>query len=120
MHLHCRLFYLKLYYRTHFVAALCLPDAVLLRHNARRAQRVEHGLQGKRCLLYTSCILRCGKEAWRSANAIVTVLRQGLKKAGLPETAVGLIEDTVAYFIVIRNSRQNDAFLQAMAVTYVQ
>ncbi len=33
-----------------------------------------------------ACILRCGKEAWRSANAIVTVLRQGLKKAGLPES----------------------------------
>ena len=41
-----------------------------------------------------ACILRCGKEAWRSANAIVTALRQGLKKAGLPETAVCLIEDT--------------------------
>ena len=41
-----------------------------------------------------ACILRCGKEAWRSANAIVTVLRQGLKKAGLPETSVCLIEDT--------------------------
>ena len=38
----------------------------------------------------TACILRCGKEA----NAIVTVLRQGLKKAGLPETSVCLIEDT--------------------------
>ena len=34
------------------------------------------------------------KEAWRSAHAIVTALRQGLKKAGLPETAVCLIEDT--------------------------
>ena len=33
-----------------------------------------------------ACILRCGKEAWRSANAIVTVLRKGLKKAGLQET----------------------------------
>ena len=42
----------------------------------------------------SACILRCGKEAWRSANAIVTVLRQGLKKAGLPETSVCLIEDT--------------------------
>ena len=41
-----------------------------------------------------ACILRCGKEAWRSAHAIVTALRQGLKKAGLPETAVCLIEDT--------------------------
>ena len=40
------------------------------------------------------CILRSGRNAWRSANAIVTALRQGLKKAGLPETAVCLIEDT--------------------------
>ena len=41
-----------------------------------------------------ACILRCGKEAWRSANAIVQALRQGLRAAGLPETAVCLIEDT--------------------------
>ena len=40
------------------------------------------------------CILRCGKEAWRSANAIVQALRRGLKENGLPETAVCLIEDT--------------------------
>ena len=41
-----------------------------------------------------ACILRCGKEAWRSANAIVQALRQGLRANGLPETAVCLIEDT--------------------------
>ena len=41
-----------------------------------------------------ACILRCGKEAWRSANAIVQALRQGLQANGLPETAVCLIEDT--------------------------
>ena len=41
-----------------------------------------------------ACILRCGKEAWRSANAIVAALRQGLRANGLPETAVCLIEDT--------------------------
>ena len=41
-----------------------------------------------------ACILRCGKEAWRSANAIVKALRQGLVENGLPETAVSLIEDT--------------------------
>ena len=41
-----------------------------------------------------ACILRCGKEAWRSANAIVQTLRQGLRANGLPETAVCLIEDT--------------------------
>lgn len=41
-----------------------------------------------------ACILRCGKEAWRSANAIVKALRQGLVESGLPEAAVSLIEDT--------------------------
>ncbi len=40
------------------------------------------------------CILRGGKEAFRSAYAIVQALREGLKKTGLPETAVNLIEDT--------------------------
>ena len=40
-----------------------------------------------------ACILRCGKEAWRSANAIVKALRQGLVENGLPEAAVSLIED---------------------------
>ena len=41
-----------------------------------------------------ACILRCGKEAWCSANAIVQALRQGLRENGLPENAVCLIEDT--------------------------
>ena len=41
-----------------------------------------------------ACILRCGKDAWRSANAIVKALRQGLVENGLPEAAVSLIEDT--------------------------
>ena len=41
-----------------------------------------------------ACILRCGREAWRSANAIVTALREGLRANGLPETVVCLIEDT--------------------------
>ena len=40
------------------------------------------------------CVLRCGKEAWRSADAIVRVLRQGLTACGLPEAAISLIEDT--------------------------
>ena len=40
------------------------------------------------------CILRCGREAWRSAHAIVEALRQGLRANGLPEVAVSLIEDT--------------------------
>ena len=41
-----------------------------------------------------ACILRCGKEAWHSANAIVKALWQGLVENGLPEAAVSLIEDT--------------------------
>ena len=36
-----------------------------------------------------ACILRCGKEAWRSANAIVKALRQGLVENGLPEAPAG-------------------------------
>ena len=42
----------------------------------------------------SACVLRCGKEAWHSAQAIVEALRQGLKSVGLPETAVNLVEDT--------------------------
>ncbi len=41
-----------------------------------------------------ACVLRCGKEAWRSAHAIVKALRKGLQENGLPEAAVSLIEDT--------------------------
>ena len=41
-----------------------------------------------------ACILRCGKEAWRSAEAIVRALREGLAKSGFPETLIGLVEDT--------------------------
>ncbi len=40
------------------------------------------------------CVLRCGKEAFCSANAIVTALQQGLQKCGLPATMVQLIQDT--------------------------
>ena len=40
------------------------------------------------------CILRGGKEAFRSANAIVTALKTGLKKAGITEDAVNLVQDT--------------------------
>ena len=40
------------------------------------------------------CILRGGKEAFRSANAIVTALRAGLKQQGIRETAVNLVQDT--------------------------
>ena len=40
------------------------------------------------------CILRGGKEAYRSSRAIVDALSEGIKKAGLPEFAVQLIDDT--------------------------
>ena len=42
----------------------------------------------------SACVLRCGREAWASCHAIVEALRRGLRKAGLPETAVSLVEDT--------------------------
>ena len=40
------------------------------------------------------CVLRSGKEAFRSANAIVKALKKGLADAGLPEYAVNLVQDT--------------------------
>ncbi|MGN0334938.1 MAG: glutamate-5-semialdehyde dehydrogenase [Lachnospiraceae bacterium] len=40
------------------------------------------------------CILRGGKEAYRSAAAIVACLRRGLVRAGISENAVNLVEDT--------------------------
>ena len=40
------------------------------------------------------CILRSGKEAFRSANAIVDALKRGLSRTGVPETAVNLVQDT--------------------------
>ena len=39
------------------------------------------------------CILRGGKEAFRSANAIVEALRAGLRSAGVTENAVNLVQD---------------------------
>ncbi len=41
-----------------------------------------------------ACLLRSGKEAHRSAAAIVKALQKGLSDAGLPEDSVMLIEDT--------------------------
>ena len=40
------------------------------------------------------CILRGGKEAFASANAIVTALKSGLKSVGVTEDAVNLVQDT--------------------------
>ncbi len=41
----------------------------------------------------SACVLRGGKEAHRSAAAIVAALREGLSAAGLPQDALGLVED---------------------------
>ena len=40
------------------------------------------------------CVLRGGKEAFRSANAIVNALKAGLKSVGITENAVNLVQDT--------------------------
>ena len=40
------------------------------------------------------CVLRGGKEAFRSANAIVNALRAGLAQVGIPENAINLVQDT--------------------------
>ena len=40
------------------------------------------------------CVLRGGKEAFRSANAIVNALKMGLSSVGIPEAAVNLVQDT--------------------------
>ena len=41
-----------------------------------------------------ACVLRGGKESWRSCNAIVNALREGIEAAGLPREIVSLVEDT--------------------------
>ena len=40
------------------------------------------------------CVLRGGKEAFRSANAIVNALKKGLVSLGITENAVNLVQDT--------------------------
>ena len=40
------------------------------------------------------CVLRGGKEAYRSAFAIVTAMKTGLRSVGLDENLIQLIEDT--------------------------
>ena len=40
------------------------------------------------------CILRSGKEAFESAYAIVSALKEGLKSAGINEDYINLVEDT--------------------------
>ena len=40
------------------------------------------------------CVLRGGKEAWRTCHAITEAMQSGLEAAGMPRAAVSLIEDT--------------------------
>lgn len=40
------------------------------------------------------CVLRGGKEAFRSANAIVNALRSGLEKLGFCENFINMVQDT--------------------------
>ncbi len=40
-----------------------------------------------------ACILRGGKEAFRSNKAVITILRDALESAGLPRDCVALVED---------------------------
>ena len=42
----------------------------------------------------SACVLRGGKEAFRSASAIVEAMQKGLASVGLPKTLVQLIQDT--------------------------
>lgn len=39
-------------------------------------------------------VLRGGKEAWRSCQAVVEALHHGLERVGLPTAAIALVEDT--------------------------
>ncbi len=41
-----------------------------------------------------ACVLRCGKEAAHSANAIVDALKSGLKKTGINPDCISLVKDT--------------------------
>lgn len=41
-----------------------------------------------------ACVLRGGKEAFQSANAIVKAMQKGLSSVGLPDSLVQLVQDT--------------------------
>ena len=41
-----------------------------------------------------SCVLRCGKEAWRTSNQIIEVMRRGLEGTGIPAQTINLLQDT--------------------------
>ena len=42
----------------------------------------------------SACVLRSGSDAFRSANAIVQAMQEGLEKVGLPAQLVQLVQDT--------------------------
>ena len=42
----------------------------------------------------SACVLRSGRDAFRSADAIVRAMQSGLEKAGLPAQLVQLVQDT--------------------------
>lgn len=42
----------------------------------------------------SACVLRSGSDAFRSANAIVEAMQEGLEKVGLPAQLVQLVQDT--------------------------
>lgn len=41
-----------------------------------------------------ACVLRCGKEAHRSAKAIVSALKEGIKRSGMNPDTLNLVDDT--------------------------
>jgi len=41
----------------------------------------------------SACVLRCGREAFRSSSAIVDAMREGLVRNGLPKELVSIVED---------------------------
>lgn len=50
-----------------------------------------------------ACVLRCGKEAHRSAKAIVSALKEGIKRSGMNPDIVNLVDDTSrdsAYYLM--------------------
>ena len=40
------------------------------------------------------CVLRCGKEAYKTSRAIIDAMKEGLAKAGVEEIAINLVDDT--------------------------
>ena len=40
------------------------------------------------------CVLRCGKEAYKTSRAIIDAMKEGLTNAGVEEAAINLVDDT--------------------------